>query len=101
MPGSKTPLVHRKGQAVFYFRKISGGIIMPVIDMKATGLKIKELIKAKGMTVKDVQNIFGFASPYPVYKWMNGKSLPALDNLVVLAKVMNVKMDDLIVTEKV
>lgn len=73
---------------------------MPVINMKATGIKIKDLIKEKGLTVKDVQDIFGFASPYPVYKWINGKSLPAIDNLVILAHVMGVKIDDLIVIMK-
>ncbi len=73
---------------------------MPVINMKATGIKIKDLIKEKGLTVKDVQDIFGFASPYPVYKWINGKSLPAIDNLVILAHVMEVKIDDLIVIMK-
>ncbi len=70
---------------------------MPVINMKATGVKIKDLIKAKGLTVKDVQRVFGFASPYPVYKWQNGQSLPAIENLVVLAKMMDVTVDDLLV----
>ncbi len=73
---------------------------MPTIDMTATGLKIKEIIKNKGMTVKDVALTFGFASPYPVYKWINGKSLPALDNLVILAKVTGTKIDDLIVVKE-
>lgn len=72
---------------------------MPTIDLTATGLKIKETIKNKGMTVKEIAKIFGFASPYPVYKWINGKSLPALDNLVILAKVMGVTMDDLVVVK--
>ncbi len=73
---------------------------MPTIDMTATGLKIKEMITANGMTVKEVANMLGFASPYPVYKWINGINLPALDNLVVLAAKMGVKMDDLIVVGK-
>ena len=70
---------------------------MPTIDMKATGNKIKDAINANGMTVKAVANAFGFASPYPVYKWINGQTMPALDNLVILAALMGVKMDDLIV----
>ena len=70
---------------------------MPVINMKATGVKIKDLIIAKGLTVKDVQKAFGFASPYPVYKWQNGQSFPAIENLVVLAKMMDVTVDDLLV----
>ena len=72
---------------------------MPTIDLTATGLKIKETIKNKGMTVKELAGIFGFASPYPVYKWISGKSLPTLDNLVILARVMGVTMDDLVVVK--
>lgn len=74
---------------------------MLVINMIATGAKIKELIINNGLAVKDVQNIFGFASPYPVYKWINGKSLSAIENLVVLAKVMNIAIDDLLVVSEV
>ena len=70
---------------------------MPVIDMVATGNNIKDLIKNNGMTVKEVAKVFGFTSAYPVYKWQNGENLPALENLVVLAKLLNVTMDDLIV----
>ncbi len=72
---------------------------MPVINMKATGVKIKDLIKAKGLTVKDVQKVFGFASPYPIYKWQNGQSLPAIENLVVLAKMMDTTVDELLVVD--
>lgn len=72
---------------------------MPTIDLTATGLKIKETITKKGLTVKEIAKMFGFASPYPVYKWINGKSLPALDNLVILAKVTGVTMDDLVVVK--
>ena len=72
---------------------------MPTINLKATGEKIKGLIKANGMTAKDIQEVFGFASPYPVYKWQNGQSLPAIDNLVVLAKIMDVTVDELLVVD--
>ncbi len=73
---------------------------MPTIDMVATGLKIKEKIACKGMAVKDVQKVFGFASPYPIYKWINGQSLPAIENLVVLAKIMDTTVDDLLVVKE-
>ena len=73
---------------------------MPVIDIKATGEKINELRIKTGITVKDIQVFMGFASPYPVYKWINGKNLPALDNLLALAELFGVKMDDIVVARK-
>lgn len=73
---------------------------MPVIDVKATGEKINELRDKAGITVKDIQLFLGFASPYPVYKWINGKNLPTLDNLLALAELLGVKMDDIVVARK-
>ena len=73
---------------------------MPVIDIKATGEKINELRIKTGITVKDIQVFMGFASPYPVYKWINGKNLPALDNLFALAELFGVRMDDIVVARK-
>ena len=70
-----------------------------VIDMKASGLRIQELRDQAGMTVKDIQGEFGFTTPYPVYKWQNGQNLPTLDNLVILATLFGVKMDDIVITK--
>ena len=43
--------------------------IWPVIDMTATGQNIVRLRKRAGLTVKDLQDIFGFATPQAIYKW--------------------------------
>lgn len=72
---------------------------MPIIDIVATGMKIKALLKDKGLTIKDIQKAFGFASVYPVYKLINGKNLPAIENLVMLAKMMDTTIDDILVIE--
>ncbi len=44
---------------------------MPCVDMVATGKRIKAMRVAKGMTEKDVQEIFGFGSANTIYKWQN------------------------------
>ena len=74
---------------------------MPVIDVKATGERINELKDAAGITVKDIQMVMGFASPYPVYKWIHGKNLPTIDNLVMLAVILGVTMDDIVVVKTI
>ena len=71
--------------------------IIPAIDMMATGRNIKMLREKAGLTVKDLQDIFGFATPQAIYKWQHGAAMPTLDNLVVLAMVLDVPMDDIIV----
>ena len=73
--------------------------VMPAIDMVATGKNIAKLREAAGLTVKDLQDIFGFATPQAIYKWQHGAAMPTLDNLVVLAAVLAVTMDEIIVID--
>ena len=70
---------------------------LPVIDMTRTGQNIARLRKQAGLSVRDLQDIFGFATPQAIYKWQQGAALPTLDNLVVLAAVLQVRMDDILV----
>ena len=72
---------------------------LPVIDMVRTGQNIGRLRKQAGLSVKDLQDIFGFATPQAIYKWQQGVALPTIDNLVVLAAVLQVRMDDIVVTD--
>lgn len=69
----------------------------PVIDMAATGRNITRLRKNAGITVKDLQSIFGFSTPQAIYKWQRGTAMPTLDNLVVLAAVFGVTVNDVLV----
>ena len=70
---------------------------LPVIDMVRTRQNIGRIRKQAGLSVKDLQDIFGFATPQAIYKWQQGVALPTLDNLVVLAAVLQVRMDDILV----
>ena len=74
---------------------------IPVIDMTATGKNIKAMRKAAGMSVKDLQDIFGFTNPQAIYKWQQGQALPTIDNMVILASIYDVKIDDIIVLQNV
>ena len=71
----------------------------PTINLVATGQNIVRLRKAAGLSVKDLQDIFGFATPQAIYKWQKGTAMPTIDNLVVLATIFQVKMDDIIVVD--
>lgn len=72
---------------------------MPAIDVAATGRNIARLREAAGLTVRDLQDIFGFATPQAIYKWQHGTAMPTIDNLVVLAAVLGVPMDAIIVID--
>ena len=70
----------------------------PVINMQQTGRNITLLRTQRGITVKQLQNMMGFATPQTIYKWQNGESLPTVDNLVVLAAIFAVSVDAILVT---
>lgn len=72
-------------------------VTIPTIDMVRTGQNIMELRMQAGFSVKDLQEIFGFSTPQALYKWQHGTALPSMDNMVVLAAVLGVKIDDILV----
>ena len=70
------------------------------IDMVAPGKNITRLRKESGLSVRDLAEIFGFTTPQAVYKWQHGTAIPTIDNLVVLAAVFGVTMDEIVVTSQ-
>ncbi|MBR3811985.1 MAG: helix-turn-helix transcriptional regulator [Agathobacter sp.] len=72
---------------------------IPAIDMAKTGQNIVVLRKQAGLSVKDLQDAFGFATPQAIYKWQQGLALPTIDNLVALAALLDVSIDEIIVTD--
>jgi len=72
---------------------------LPSVNMTKTGENIAAMRINAGMTVRELQNILGFTTPQAIYKWQQGQSLPAIDNLVVLATIFGVTMDEIIVTD--
>lgn len=65
----------------------------PTIDMKATGRRIRFLIRLRGLTVREVQEYLGLAWPHSIYHWFDGKNLPTLDNLYSLSCLLDVPVD--------
>lgn len=75
-------------------------MIIPTIDIVATGQNINALRIKADMSVKDMQQVFGFTTPQAVYKWIHGMNLPTIDNMVILAEMFNVTVDEIIVVER-
>ena len=74
--------------------------VMPAVDMAATGNNIRMLRKEAGISVQQLQEIFGFGTPQAVYKWQRGDALPTVDNLVILAEVLDVRIDEILVLSR-
>ena len=72
----------------------------PTIDLIKTGANIRALRLKAGLSVHDLQLALGFNSPQSIYKWQSGLALPSIDNLVVLAAVLQVSVDEILVVNK-
>ena len=72
----------------------------PVIDPVATGENIVRLRQERGLSVRDLQAFFGFEEPQAIYKWQRGKSLPSLDNLYALGALLDVPLDEILVSAR-
>ena len=72
----------------------------PVIDPVATGENILRLRQERGLSVRDLQAYFGFEEPQAIYKWQRGKSLPTVDNLYALGALLDVPMEEILVSAK-
>ena len=71
--------------------------VFPVIDLVATGDNVRRLRLERGMTVRALQNYFGFEEPRAIYKWQKGKSLPSVDNLYALGTLFEVPMEQILI----
>ncbi|MDO4939509.1 MAG: helix-turn-helix transcriptional regulator [Lachnospiraceae bacterium] len=75
-------------------------ITIPTVNMVKTGQNINRLIRNAGLSVKDLQMMMGFSTPQAIYKWLHGTSMPTVDNLVALAAIFGVSIDEIICTEE-
>lgn len=71
--------------------------VITSIDIVMTGKRIHHAILDSGYTLKEIREMLFIKHPQPVYRWIHGYTLPSVDNLYGLSKILNVHMEDLIV----
>ena len=74
---------------------------MPMIDVAATGANIKAMMRSKGFKVADVQARCGFNTPQAVFKWMRGDTVPTIDNMIIIADMFGVTIDQIVVVKRI
>ena len=58
-------------------------------------------MKRNGISARDLQFLMDFPYIQTIYNWTRGINLPTIDNLVVLSKIFNVSINDIVVTDMV
>ncbi len=70
--------------------------MFPVIDKRKTGINLRRIMDRRGMTVKDVQRYLELGSVQSIYHWVNGISMPTIDNLYALSELFHLTIDELV-----
>ena len=70
--------------------------MFPIIDKRKTGINIRRIMDMRGLTVKDVQEYLELGSVQRIYHWINGISMPTIDNLYALSDLFHVPIDLLV-----
>lgn len=70
--------------------------MVPVIDKQKTGEQIRKYMKLRGLTVQDVKTYLSLGCVQSVYHWLDGQSMPSIDNLYALSELLRVPMDLLV-----
>lgn len=73
--------------------------MIPLVDMRMTGLNIKRLRVKKGVSVREIQYACQLESPQAIYNWEKGKRIPSVDNLLILKEFFDCHIDDILVTQ--
>ncbi len=74
-------------------------MLVPLINMKLTGQNIASLRTQRGLSVRELQRRLGFATPQSIYKWQRGETLPTIENLIVLACILAVPIEQIVAAE--
>lgn len=67
------------------------------LDMQMTGQVLGRKIRKRGYTVAEIQKELRLSCPQPIYRWMNGQTMPSIDNLYQLSRLLEVHMEDLVI----
>lgn len=70
----------------------------PVINIEKTWINILKLMEKSGITKKDLAEIFRI-SVQAVYQKFNPKSLPTLEQMLVLSKIFEKTLEEILVIE--
>ena len=68
----------------------------PIIDKRKTGIHLRRLMEERELTVRDIQQYLGRGSVQSVYHWLNGISMPTVDNLYALSELFQLPMDEIV-----
>ena len=75
---------------------LGGDSMFPTINKIETGVNLRRIMDMRGVKPKDIQEYLGFGCVQSVYRWLDGVSMPTVDNLYAISKMLQVPMDSIV-----
>ena len=75
-------------------------IAFPVIDPEATGRNIRRMRTEKHISNQQMMRYFGFNNTQTIYKWQRGETLPTVENLLALSRLLGEPMERILVVKE-
>ena len=72
----------------------------PDVNLKNTGKILKKLRIKNNLSVRDLQEFFGFDYPNAIYDWEKGLKLPNMSNLIALSTLYEVSIDEILLSDE-
>ena len=66
------------------------------LDKKQAGLNLYRLIDMSEYTYDDIADFLGLRTSRVIYDWLGGKKLPTVENLMNLALLLGVRIEDIL-----
>ena len=70
--------------------------MFPIINKRETGINLRRIMDKRGLTAKDVQQYLGLGCVQSVYRWLDGISMPTIDNLYALSELFQLPIDAIV-----
>lgn len=70
-------------------------------DKTEIGVRLRKTLKAKNITVREVQDYLALSCVQTVYRWMEGVNIPCIDHLYALSRLTGVSIDYLVTGREV
>ena len=70
--------------------------MFPTINKKETGVNLRRIMDMKSIKPRDIQEYLGLGCVQSIYRWLDGVSMPTVDNLYAISKMLQVPMDSIV-----
>lgn len=70
--------------------------MFPLINKRETGINLRRIMDRLGISARDVQDYLGLGCVQSVYRWLDGHSMPTVDNLYALSELFQMPMDEIV-----